>query len=404
MIRGVPQRKRDQILILLIVDRVFPHGLNFDFLDISIMKVKLCREVLLAPLIMTNHIVARQQTLPILNNILFSLKNSRLKITVTDLEIELTTEIFVDTEHDITFTLPARKLTDICKALPNDVEIDLEIKENQIILRSGQGRYTMTTLPADDYPRIVPDTVENTLTISQTILHYFINKTAFAMAQQDVRYYLNGLLLDIQSNKIVAVATDGHRLSIAEATIEHNIVDQMQIILPRKAIIELSRLLGKEEETIQINFSHHYFRIISGNKNFVTKLIDGKFPDYENIMPAKNESTASLKIDKELLQQVLIRTSVLSNEKFCSTRFQIEKNNLYIKVNNSDNYEAEENLIVDYIGKPLEIGFNATYILDILKVIESKDIEILLTSSDTSVLIKSTDRADYCYIVMPMRL
>lgn len=368
------------------------------------MKVTFSRETLLKPLLMTSHIIARQQTLPILSHILFVIHEGLLSITATDLEIELKTEISIDTDQNIAYTLPARKLTDICKTLPNDAEISLEFKENKMILRSGHGRYMMSTLRADDYPAIEMNASTQRVQLNESALKKIIDKTSFSMAQQDVRYYLNGLLFEIQQQKIRVVATDGHRLSIAETVAEHTIKEDVQIILPRKAVIELGRLLHKDgKEQAEITFNTNHFQVTVGNVFFTTKLIDGKFPDYENILPSEQQAK-QLKADREALKQVLTRTSVLSNEKFCSTSFQIQPNNLCLQVNNSDNDEAEEQLSIDYTGESIQIGFNVDYFLDVLQVIETEKIQMIFTSADSSTLIKPVGEEDHRYIVMPMRL
>ena len=368
------------------------------------MKVTITRETLLKPLSMTSHIISRQQTLPILSNVLLVIQNEQLTITATDLEIELVTKVNIDTKQYIAYTLPARKLTDICKTLPNEAEITLEFKENKVILRSGQGRYMMSTLIAEDYPRIEVNTAVHKIQLKESALKKLLDKTAFSMAQQDVRYYLNGLLFEIQQDQIRVVATDGHRLSIAETEVKHNLTEETQIIIPRKAIIELGRILNKDgEETADIVFNHTHFQVIVGETCFTTKLIDGQFPDYENILPSEQQAK-QLKADREQLKQVLTRTSVLSNEKFCSTCFKIQNDTLCLHVNNSENDEAEEKLNIDYTGESLDIGFNVAYFLDVLQVIQTEQIQLIFTSADASTLIKPVGEEDHRYIVMPMRL
>ena len=368
------------------------------------MNVTVTRETLLKPLVMTSHIIARQQTLPILSNILFVIQEGELTITATDLEVELITKVNIDTEQSIAYTLPARKLTDICKTLPNEAEITLEFKENKVILRSGQGRYMMSTLNAEDYPAIEINTAVHNIQMPEHALKKLIDKTAFSMAQQDVRYYLNGLLFEIQQDQIRVVATDGHRLSIAETAIKHDLTEEKQIIIPRKAIIELSRILEKEGEKIaEIIFNNTHFQVKKGNICFTSKLIDGQFPDYEKILPTEQEAK-QLTVDREQLKQVLTRTSVLSNEKFCSTCFKIQNDTLCLQVNNSENDEAEEHINIEYSGESVDIGFNVAYFLDVLQVIQAEQIQLIFTNPDASTLIKPVGEEDHRYIVMPMRL
>ncbi len=369
------------------------------------MHITLTRDILLQPLLRASAIVAKQQTLPILSNLLFQLVPGKLIVTATDLEIELVTEVVAEHEHTLAYAIPARKLTDICKALPSDAEISLAFQDSKVTLRAGQGRYVLSTLPAEEYPTITTDTVTEQFHVEQASLRHLLDKTAFAMAQQDVRYYLNGLLLAFQPGHIRAVTTDGHRLALAEAELAHDIQEDTQLIIPRKAIAELNRLLSRDAEaSAQVAFSDHYLRIDLGGTVFTTKLIEGQFPDYESILPAEQNADL-LRSDREQLKQVLARTAVLSaTEKFCSTHFHLKKNQLGLQVNNTENDEAEERLAVVYDGKLLDIGFNAAYVQDVLNVIETQQIEMVITGSDSSVLIRPVGTEAYRYIVMPMRL
>ncbi|MEM6406080.1 MAG: DNA polymerase III subunit beta [Pseudomonadota bacterium] len=369
------------------------------------MHITLPRDTLLQPLLRASAIVAKQQTLPILSNLLFQLTPGKLTVTATDLEIELVTEVAAEHEQTLAYAIPARKLTDICKALSSDAEISLAFKDNKVTLRAGHGRYVLSTLPAGDYPTITTDAATEQFHVEQASLRHLLDKTAFAMAQQDVRYYLNGLLLAFQPDQIRTVATDGHRLAMAETALEHNIQDDTRLIIPRKAIAELGRLLSRDEDaSAQIAFSHHYLRIDLGGTVFTTKLIEGQFPDYESILPSEQDADL-LRADREQLRQVLARTAVLSaTEKFCSTHFHLKKDQLGLQVNNTENDEAEEQLDVEYDGKLLDMGFNAAYVQDVLNVIETQHIEMLITGPDSSVLIRPAGTETYRYIVMPMRL
>jgi DNA polymerase-3 subunit beta len=369
------------------------------------MHITLPRDTLLQPLLRASAIIARQQTLPILSNLLFRLVPGKLIVTATDLEIELVTEVAIEHDQTLAYAIPARKLTDICKALPSDAEINLTFKDSKVTLRAGQGRYVLSTLPAADYPTITTDTITERFHVEQGGLRRLLDKTAFAMAQQDVRYYLNGLLLTFQSGVIRTVATDGHRLAMAEAELAHSIQDDTQLIIPRKAVAELNRLLSQDEDaSAEIAFSHYYLRIDLGETVFTTKLIEGQFPDYEAILPVEQADNL-LRADREQLRQVLARTAVLSaTEKFCSTHFHIKKDQLSLQVSNAENDEAEEQLPVEYEGKLLDMGFNVAYVQDVLNVIETQQIEMVITGPDSSVLIRPTGTDAYRYIVMPMRL
>ncbi len=369
------------------------------------MRITLARDTLLQPLLRASAIVAKQQTLPILSNLLFRLVPGKLIVTATDLEIELVTEVAAEHEQTLAYTIPARKLTDICKALSSDAEISLEFQDNKVTLRAGQGRYVLNTLPTEDYPTITTDTATEQFHVEQASLRHLLDKTAFAMAQQDVRYYLNGLLLAFHPDHIRAVTTDGHRLALAEAELAHNIQEDAQLIIPRKAIAELSRLLSKDEDaSAQVAFSDRYLRIDLDGTIFTTKLIEGQFPDYEAILPAEQNADL-LRADREQFKQVLARTAVLSaTEKFCSTHFHLKKNQLSLQVSNTENDEAEEQLPVEYEGKLLDMAFNAAYVQDVLNVIETQQIEMIITGPDSSVLLRPVGTNAYRYIVMPMRL
>ena len=370
------------------------------------MQITLPRDTLLQPLLRASAIVAKQQTLPILSNLLFRLVPGQLIVTVTDLEIELVTAVAAEHEQTLAYAIPARKLTDLCKALPSDTEISLVFKDSKVTLRAGQGRYVLSTLPAEDYPAITTDAVTGQFHVEQASFRRLLDKTAFAMAQQDVRYYLNGLLLAFQPNCIQAVATDGHRLAMAEAELAHPIQDETQLIIPRKAVAELSRLLSRAEAAApaQVAFSHHYLRVDLGGTVLTTKLIEGQFPDYESILPSEQD-TDLLRADREQLRQVLARTAILSaTEKFCSTHFHLKKNQLGLQVSNAENDEAEEQLTVAYDGKLLDIGFNAAYMQDVLSAIETQQVEMVVTGPDSSVLIRPTGTDTCRYLVMPMRL
>lgn len=371
------------------------------------MHITLPRDTLLSPLLRASAIVAKQQTLPILSNLLFRLVPGKLIVTATDLEIELVTEVAAEHDQTLAYAIPARKLTDICKALASDAEVSLTFQDSKVTLRAGRGRYVLSTLSAEDYPTITTeeDVTTDQFHVEQASLRHLLDKTAFAMAQQDVRYYLNGLLLTFQPECIRVVATDGHRLAMAEAALAHNIQDDTQLIIPRKAITELGRLLSKDEEaSAQIDFSHHYLRIDLGGTVFTTKLIEGQFPDYESIVP-EEQNADLLRADRDQLRQVLARTAVLSAmEKFCSTHFHLKKDQLCLQVNNTENDEAEEQLVVEYGGKLLDMGFNVAYIQDVLNVLDTQQVEMVITGADSSVLIRPVGTDGYRYIVMPMRL
>jgi len=366
------------------------------------MKISANRDDLLKPLLMAGNVVERRQTLPILANVLIATSPGKIKITATDLEVELTTTASADVSEEIEFTLPARKLIDICKALPDGALVSLELDGEKATLRSGRGRYTMGMLPARDYPSIEPTAASETFRIPESVFKRLIEKTAFAMAHQDVRYYLNGLLLEIRAGRVRAVATDGHRLALCDSDFEADTGSDIQVILPRKAVVELGRMLNDSDDEMEIEISNSHVRIHAGSTSFTSKLIDGRFPDYERVMPSGD--TQELSADKDSLRQALTRTSILSNEKYRGIRFRLDKGLLHLQAHNPEQDEAEEELEVDYNGNEISIGFNVGYLLDVLGVIDTDDVHMALLDSNSSTLVTPADSNECRYVIMPMRL
>lgn len=366
------------------------------------MKISANRDDLLRPLQQIVGVVERRQTLPILANVLIVVKNETLSLTATDLEVELRTETRVASLGESEFTLPARKLVDICKALPESADIELVVEGEKATLRSGRGRYTLGMLSAQDYPSIEPAKPSRSLSLSVGVLKRLIDKTQFAMAQQDVRYYLNGLLLELRPGRIRAVATDGHRLAQCDADLAEQGDLDMQVILPRKAVIELGRLLDDTDATAQLEFSNSHLRVRLDKTSFTTKLIDGRFPDYERVMPSGE--TSLMLSDRDALKQALTRTAILSNEKYRGIRFRLREGLLQLQAHNPEQDEAEEELEVDYGGPEMTIGFNVGYLLDVLAVIDGEQVQVAVIDSNSSGLITPKDSDDARYVVMPMRL
>jgi DNA polymerase-3 subunit beta len=365
------------------------------------MKFNINRDVLLPVLQTVSGVVDRRQTLPILSNLLFSFESGSMSVTATDMEVELIVKVDVDIDQTDELTVPARKLFDICRALPQESELQFEVKNDRVLIKSGRSRFTLATLPAAEYPVI--DITENTTSfkIKQKELEQLLSNTQFAMAQQDVRYYLNGLLLEITSNKLRAVATDGHRLALDEAEISAEINEDIQIIVPRKGITELARLLQDDSE-IEIQVSANHIRIKNAGSCFTSKLIDGRFPDYKRVIPELSQ-TAVIS-DREELKSSLTRASILSNEKYRGVRIMLNSNSLRALAHNPEQEEAEEELEVQYEGEELEIGFNVSYLLDTLSIIKSEKVKLSVLDANSSCLILPEDETNCQYVVMPMRL
>ncbi len=366
------------------------------------MKIVTSRDNLLKPLQQVGGVVERRQTLPILANVLINAANGKINITATDLEVEMKTSASVECEGEIDFTLPARKLLDICKSLPEASNIEFTIDNDRTVIKSGRSRFTLGVLPAIDYPSIEPSVSSHKFTVTQKLLKRLIEKTQFAMALQDVRYYLNGLLIEIGGGMIRAVATDGHRLALSEAECAIEQDEGIQVILPRKAVLELARLLADSDDQIDIDVSSNHIRFTFAETSFTSKLIDGKFPDYQRVIPANPDK--EILADRDTLKQALTRTSILSNEKYRGIRFQINAGTLQLLAHNPEQEEAEDEMEIDYQGDELVIGFNVGYLIEVLNVIDTETVRLSLSDSNSSCLIQNQGTDQSRYVIMPMRL
>jgi DNA polymerase-3 subunit beta len=337
---------------------------------------------------------------------LLVLKEDWLSLTGTDLEVELVgrIQLAVAGEESGEVTVPARKLLDICKSLPEGSDIKFSAKENKVAVRSGSSRFTLSTLPAREFPNVENSIGTHQLTLKQGQLKRLIDRTGFAMAQQDVRYYLNGMLWELDSKQLRVVATDGHRLAMCTLKDKISVTGEggVQMILPRKGVLELARLLVDDKAEIQINIGSNHIRATTGDFTFTSKLVDGKFPDYEKVVP--RSPTNILKGSRQELRQAFTRTAILSNEKFRGVRLKLTANTLDIVANNPEQEEAEETVPVDYSGETLEIGFNVSYLLDVLGVLSGDQIKLSLADPNSSALLEESDEGDSLYVVMPMRL
>jgi DNA polymerase III subunit beta len=364
------------------------------------MKLTATREDLLAPLQSVIGVVERRQTMPVLANVLLSARDNRLAITGTDLEVELVAATKVGLEQPGDITVPGRKLVDIFRALPDGASVTLSTEGERAIVRAGRSRFTLSTLPAAEFPVIEEINAAQTLSLPQGEFRRLIDKTHFSMAQQDVRYYLNGLLLETQESSLRAVATDGHRLALCEIALSSP-GKAGQVIVPRKGVLELQRILGTEGD-VELAIGTNHVRAQIGDIRFTSKLIDGRFPEYGRVIPS---SPAKLvQADRELLRQALQRTAILSNEKYRGIRLAVRTDLLTIQAHNPEQEEAEDQVEVVYAGDEVEIGFNVNYLLDALSAIEGDKVEIGLTDANSSCLIHAPGLTQTRYVVMPMRL
>jgi len=368
------------------------------------MKISLQRDSLLKPLQTVIGVVERKQTLPILSNVLIDIKNNKVSITGTDLEVELIGNTNLDTkEQDSILTLPGRKLMDICRALPEGALVELVREKEKVTLISGKSRFTLSTLPAVDFPNVEIQESQIQFQVPQSVLKRLLQRTYFAMAQEDVRYYLNGLLLECDTNRLRVVATDGHRLALNALPVTTGAAQRTQVIVPRKGVIELMRMLVDDDQTAQVSIGSNFIQVVTASFVFTSKLIDGRFPDYERVIPKAKAETVT--VGKEILKQALIRTAILCNEKFKGVRFEFKDKLLKIISNNPEQETAEEEIAIDYSGPSFDIGFNVVYFLDVLNTIYEKDIKLTISDPSSSVLIEDNvgDNTSV-FVVMPMRL
>ena len=369
------------------------------------MKFSASRDTLLKSLNLVAGVVERRQTLPILANVLMVLDGDRLSLTGTDLEVELVGRVQLPAAGDAgEVTVPARKLTDICKSLPEGSDISFSVTEGKATVKSGRSRFTLSTLPAREFPNVEDSMGTHQLTLKQGQLKRLIDRTGFAMAQQDVRYYLNGMLWELDSKQLRVVATDGHRLAMCTLPEKLKVKGDgaAQVILPRKGVLELARLLMDDEGDIEIVIGSNHIRAMTQDFTFTSKLVDGKFPDYQRVLPRSPDKV--LLGSRLELRQAFTRTAILSNEKYRGVRLKLAENSLDILANNPEQEEAEETVPVDYSGDSLEIGFNVSYLLDVLGVLSGEKIKLSLADPNSSALLEESEAGDSLYVVMPMRL
>ena len=367
------------------------------------MQFEISRETLSKPLQLVTGVVERRQTLPVLSNVLLVLEGSQLSMTGTDLEVELIGRVDVEKGSEAgEVTVPARKLMDICKSLPDSASLKMELDDNKLIIRSGRSRFTLSTLPSSDFPSAEESSEALEFSISQERLKEMLDSTSFAMAQQDVRYYLNGLLFEVSPNFLRLVATDGHRLAMDTEDMSAPTDKILQVIVPRKGILELARLLGEGEDNVDIVIGSNHIRAKTANFTFTSKLVDGKFPDYDRVLPKGGDK--KIIADRNELRQSLSRTAILSNEKFRGIRLTLLDDEIKILANNPEQEEAEEIVAVEYKGDSLEIGFNVSYLVDVLTVLDTETAQIIVSDPNSSALIQGADGSSALYVVMPMRL
>ncbi len=367
------------------------------------MKFTISREALLKPLQALIGVVEKKQAMPILSNILVKIEGTAMQLTATDLEIELLAKLELpEPAEGGSITLPARKIFDICKNLPDEsiLSVDAESPE-KIIVKSGRSRFSLAGLPPQEFPTMESQLGQTIIELPQKTLAQLIKKTQFAMAQQDVRYFLNGLLIEVSEKMIRAVATDGHRLALASEVIQ-GYPGVHQVIVPRKTILELQKILELSDQPVSVVFGTHFIRIAMKDIILTSKLVDGRYPDYNRVIPTAGKNI--LLSHRDALKQALQRTSILSNEKYRGVRLNVSNNLLKMMANNPEQEEAEDELEVGYTGQEIEIGFNITYIMDALNVLDCENVKVAFTNNTSSILIQDPEDNRAIYVVMPIRL
>ena len=364
--------------------------------------VKASRDALLKPLQVVSGIVERRQTLPILANILVRKEGERVSFTATDLEIQIQTNAEIGAGKDASSTtVAARKLVDILRALP-EADVALSLAGKKLTIQSGKSRFNLQTLAAEEYPTVAQAEFSADFSLPAATLKYLLSMVHFSMAAQDIRYYLNGMLLVVDGTTVRAVATDGHRLAMCEVAKE-GATAKVEAIIPRKTILELSRLLpDSEDDQVRVQMAANQVKFSFGSIELISKLVEGKFPDYQRVIPANN--TKSFAIGREELMSALTRAAILTTDKFKGVRMVLATGALKITSTNADQEEAQEELEIDYSGEGLDIGFNVTYLLDVLANLKSEQIKFSLGDALGSALITMIDSERFKYVVMPMRI
>lgn len=367
------------------------------------MKLTLKRETLLKPLQFVTGVVETRQTMPILSNVLIRLQGQVMTLIATDTEVEIRAQAPLEQAVDpFEITAPAQKLMDICRNLPEEAEINISVEPGKMTVRSGRSRFILATLPADGFPHASESSEDSSFTIAESELRTLLQRTQFAMAQQDVRFYLNGLLLEVNEGVIRAVATDGHRLalhSMASPVVNNAMV---KVIIPRKGVLELMRLLGESSREVKVSLSNNHIRVDNGQFIFISKLVDGSFPDYNKVIPKNGDKV--LYVDRDYLKQTLTRVCVIATDAARSVRMELRKGTMRLLAY-TNNEEAEEILEFDYNHEDMDVGFNATYLLDILNTVGAGKVKFTFQKSDSSVLVEEPESAgDSLYVVMPVKL
>lgn len=368
------------------------------------MRASLSRESLLQPLQRIVGVIERRQTMPVLAHVLVEVDaQQNMTLTGTDMEVEMLGHATLESADAGVCTLPARKLYDLVRALPEGVRIEIKVEGDRALLRAGRSRYTLVTLPAADFPALDSIDVSDRMRIAEADLKALIERTQFAMANQDVRYYLNGMLFDMQAGLLRCVTTDGHRLAMAEATLPAEASQtRRQVIVPRKGVLELAGLLDASEAEVELEFARNHLRLRRQDVRFTSKLIDGKFPDYETVLPIGADKLVT--VNRNVLRETLQRAAILSNEKYRGVKLEFSPNRMRIVAHNPEQEEAVEELEVETVVDELAVGFNVGYLLDALGSLRGEQVLLRLRDAQSSCLLEGLPDERARHVIMPLRL
>ncbi len=370
------------------------------------MKLIITKENLIKALQKIIGVVEKRQTMPILSHILFRKKEDSCEVVASDLEVQLSADMQIENGSDFSenITIPGRKLFDIGKGLPDEAVIEIEkVEEGKLKIKSKRSKFILSALDAKTFPLMeTKDDSQTELVIKSNNIKDIVGKSSFAMAQQDVRYYLNGLYLFISGKEIFGVATDGHRLAKSGVEASFDLQEPISAIIPRKGVIEIDKQLENEGEELKVIISKNHIQISNKTSQAISKLIDGKFPDYEKVIPADADKLVT--VDCKTLKEALIRVSILSNDRFRGVRLNFVENEIKVSANNPEKEEASDDIKASFSGEPVEVGFNVNYLIDVLNVIKTKKVKILLKDSSSSALLSPENDNLSSYVVMPLRL
>jgi len=366
------------------------------------MRFSVQREIFMRPLMQVVGVVERRQTMAILSNVLVVARGGRISLTATDLEVEIKGDCdgTISTEGET--TVPARKLADICRALPDGSMFDFKLVQDRVTLTSGRSRFALAVLNAQDYPAVEANELGQKVQVLKSELAEILDRAAFAMAHQDVRYYLNGLLLELRPGALRGIATDGHRLSIVEVPSQHDVQERSQMIVPRKGVMELQRMVADGSGSVGVSFGRSHVRIDFSDGQFTSKLIDGKFPDYESVVPAAAEKKA--KINRTDFREALQRVAILSSEKYRGVRLDFSEGSLSLTAHNPEQEEAQETLSAESNCAGLSVGFNVNYLMEALNALRGTEIMFCMRDQGSSALLREVDSELVRQVVMPLKL